>query len=451
MSFDLGGILTAGISDWASGNTAGALTGGGADWLGAGNNLAAPLTANTASTTSSTGTPDTGTLVANFIKNFPGYQKDLDAVGGDPNAFATWFQQQYATGMFSGTSGSFGPEAQLNSALTTNGVTAAGTSVPIEQNLLQQALPELQGEISSDAATSAQIDTIQKQLGVDYGTAQQYLQNIMNGTQLAGQNANADTLGAALSSAAGTSAAAQQGNLQTEIAGLNAAQDPLNAARVAAAQTQASTINQGLQTTEDQLAAQNAAKGYTGTSSMEDAALLRATIGARQQAAGALSGANVTNATDTAGIAAQGATGQNTIANALATANQNAANTTAQGKATYYDANTQAALAAALQSPQLDTGLATSTATLNGLRTQGLNNALNTLSWWNTGTTQPNISYAPVTASQSGSDISALGSALLGGSMKVGSANNWWSTPSTGPSTGAGSTPGTTPTGQLVN
>lgn len=72
----------------------------------------------------------------------------------------------------------------------------------------------------------------------------------------------------------------------------------LNSERLGAAEGQVTGINLGLERTKDQLAAQEAMKGYIGGGAMADANLARAVVGARQNAAGVVGQARVINATD---------------------------------------------------------------------------------------------------------------------------------------------------------
>ena len=72
----------------------------------------------------------------------------------------------------------------------------------------------------------------------------------------------------------------------------------LEGTRTDAAQGQVTGINLGLERTRDELAARAATQGYVGNSSMGDANLVRATVGARQNAAGVVGDVNVQNAGD---------------------------------------------------------------------------------------------------------------------------------------------------------
>ena len=92
---------------------------------------------------------------------------------------------------------------------------------------------------------------------------------------------------ASLGAAFDVSAAARERNLGV-----------LEGTRLEAAQGQVTGINLGLERTRDELAARAATQGYVGNSSMGDANLVRATVGARQNAAGVVGDVNVQNAGD---------------------------------------------------------------------------------------------------------------------------------------------------------
>lgn len=116
--------------------------------------------------------------------------------------------------------------------------------------------------------------------------------------------------------------AARKQALETELTGLNAAQAPLNEARLAGATAMSTAINLGLESTRDNMVAQAAQQGYVGGSTGTDMAMTRATIGARQDAARAMTDARVANAADTAGIAKYGANQGRLVADQLAQGNR---------------------------------------------------------------------------------------------------------------------------------
>ncbi|MFH1742154.1 MAG: hypothetical protein ABIH23_24385 [bacterium] len=119
---------------------------------------------------------------------------------------------------------------------------------------------------------------------------------------------------------ASTQAASRRAALEQQIVELNAAQVPMNEARIRAAESLVTAVNLGLERTRDQLTATGAMRGYQGGSSMEDAALVRAVVDARQQAAGTRGQAELANASDIRDIATYGAGGRFTIEDELAAA-----------------------------------------------------------------------------------------------------------------------------------
>lgn len=128
-------------------------------------------------------------------------------------------------------------------------------------------------------------------------------------------------------------AVARRTALEQQLAALNAAQAPVAAARIKAAEALVTAINVGLQGTLDQLKATQALAGYIGGSSMQDANLARATIGARQEAALTRGQADLANAADTRDIATYGANTRFAIDDAVAQELQNIANYGVQGAA----------------------------------------------------------------------------------------------------------------------
>jgi hypothetical protein len=82
---------------------------------------------------------------------------------------------------------------------------------------------------------------------------------------------------------------------------------PVNEARTNMARTRRESIFEALRERINALNADNARKGFSGTGSFAQNRLLGATIGARQGAAGEMSGAKLANAQDTRGVMDQGA------------------------------------------------------------------------------------------------------------------------------------------------
>lgn len=158
-------------------------------------------------------------------------------------------------------------------------------------------------------------------------------QNTYSGARLSNLNNEIQ----ALRGVAGESAAARRAALEQEANEIRAAQDPLNAARLAAAETQGSTINQALERTLDSIVARQAEQGFVGTDSFTDSALLRATLEARQGAAGAVQGARVDNAADDRSIAVRTANQRRGIDDELARTNESIGQRSATGTRTLED------------------------------------------------------------------------------------------------------------------
>lgn len=208
-----------------------------------------------------------------------------------------------------------------NAAFATNAAALGQATAALQQNLTG-ALAQRAGALTQQIATLTQnldqLDATQRQALTQSIAAQQAdLEQ-----SIASQKQALQTQLAALGGAATAEAQAKRASLQQEIAGLNAAQAPVAQARLMAADLQATSINVGLERTKDQLTADQAAQGYVGGSTIGDSALARATVDARQRAAEAMGTAQLANATDTRDIGVRGATGERTIADALAGANR---------------------------------------------------------------------------------------------------------------------------------
>lgn len=209
--------------------------------------------------------------------------------------------------------------ASINQATQTQLTALSQATQAMQQNLtgdLAARASALQAQLQTLNQNLDQLDSSQRAALIQQITSQQ--QNLEQ--SIATQRQALQDQVTALGSAATTQSQAQRAALEREIQGLNAAQAPVAAARTAAAQLQATAVNAGLQRTEDQMTADSARGGYVGGSTGETAALARASIDARQRAAGAMGGADLANATDTRDIAFQGAQGQRTIADALSQA-----------------------------------------------------------------------------------------------------------------------------------
>lgn len=274
--------------------------------------------------------------------------KSLNGKDVTADQYAEWHYTNY--GQAEGRTPSYIQSPQLaqdfNNAnqTTAANIAASNQATGAQLQALGEATAAMQQNLTGDLAVKAaalqqqlgelyqnldQLDATQRQALIDQVTAQQ--QNLDE--SIATQRQALATQIASLQGAAGAQADAQRASLQKELDGLTAAQAPLNAARTQAAQLQATAVNVGLERTKDQLTADNARAGYIGGSTGQDANLARATIDARQKSAEAIAGARLANEQDTRDIGVRGATGERTIADALASAqnliSQQGANSTA--------------------------------------------------------------------------------------------------------------------------
>lgn len=338
------------------------------------------------------------------------YQWVTDDINNDPTSV---HKAQYASW------------AQANPSQVSDG----GQQVPLEQGLLDQALPQLQNEIAGDADRSALAQALQALNVGDTQTYSDLMNQIQSGQLLAGQNATATQTGNTLASDAAAAAAAEGTANTTQNASLLAAQAPLGAARIGAAEDQVTGVNLGLQSALDQLTAQRAGQGYVGGSSMDDAAVARAGIGAGQDAASILGQAKTANAGDIASINALQANQQYGIGNTLAQSQQSDYDAAAKQQQQNYMNQFPSQLAAALTTPGFTQSVIGSNATGDQYANSGLNNALGTLNWWTTNQgTPPTPGAVATTAPNTGNQIAALGTGLLSSALSIGNNQNWWQT-----------------------
>ncbi len=240
------------------------------------------------------------------------------------------------------------------------------------------------------------------------------------------------------------------GVLETE---RRAAQKGLSDARVRAANAEVTGINQALEGERDRIAARTAAQGFIGGSTMEDSALARAAISARQGAAQTMGGARILNATDDRsigneiaqgrfGITGRDATERRGIGDQLATGRFNLADALSQGRVGIADTKagdikTAENLGTTTRAGYFDNDFtrrmqaATNPITLNKSRldllgvpgaagSANINRALNQLNW-----IVPNSGPAPVatptmtTSDQTGAGWGALGAGTAGAGFSL--------------------------------
>jgi hypothetical protein len=289
-------------------------------------------------------------VAANYQQQPPGSTPGTRSVNGQdmtPDQFALYHYQNY--GQSEGRQPTFTStvlqQNQQNAATASGAITTAAKDQAAAQlAALQQSIASMQQNLTGNLAAKASalqqavaslnsnletLDASQKQaLAQQISTMGSDLETSINSQKAALAQEVQQLQGNASEAAKARSAALQQ-----ELDGLTAAQAPLAQARLQGAEALTTAVNLGLESTKKDIAAQAAQGGFMGGSTMTDAALARAAIDARQQAAQAIAGAKTANAADSRDIGVKGATGQYSIADALAAEHQNATNLGATGGA----------------------------------------------------------------------------------------------------------------------
>jgi len=241
-------------------------------------------------------------LVDTLTGDVTGFYNDaVDALSPEENARR--LQEEYdmadttATGL-------------VDSATTSSAAQLAALQAQIaamQENLtgdLAAKAAALQEQIASLTANLDTLDATQKAtLAEQIAATQQNLE-----TSITAQQQNLATEIESLRGAADAQSLARKTALQAEIDGLTSAQVPMAEARLASANALNTAVNLGLESTQDAMTAQRAKQGYLGSSSFSDAALARASIGARQQGAQVMGQAREANAGDLRSINARAAT-----------------------------------------------------------------------------------------------------------------------------------------------
>ncbi|MCW5548883.1 MAG: hypothetical protein KIT44_07955 [Opitutaceae bacterium] len=426
----------------------------------------------------------------------------LGAAAAGPEAAANHLISAYGTGVPAGAVGEsvlqfvnrVMPGAyELQSA-------EENVSLPLEQALLDRVLsdyilPDLDRDQQRRAEAQGSLDRINRSID------EAILMNrgALDGTRLQEEYAMADDTAGRLAASAAQEAADRLAVLDEQKAALEAAlqqmsQDrtgaldgetaqlraalgvleqergdalaQLEGARVAAAESRVAGINQGLEVERDRLAAADAMKGYVGGSSMQDAAMTRAAIGARQDAAIALGEANVANATDRRAlgdeiarsrfdIEGRDASGRRSITDETAATRFNLATSDANNRMAIGDAGAAGRREASDLGTTMRAGYfdndylrrieaSLMPATLEGQRLSlqgvadeagysGLRRSLDTLNWWAGANNPPSARPFQETASQFGNDLAGLGAGITSAAMSYGNANDWWKKPKAEP------------------
>jgi hypothetical protein len=120
--------------------------------------------------------------------------------------------------------------------------------LPLEQGILQTALPGLLGDIEGDAGRRQLVDTLTGQVTGDYNAARNALSPEENARRLAEEYAMADTTSTALSDSAATASAEQLAALNQSIESMKSNLSGDLAARAAALQQQIASLTANLDT-----------------------------------------------------------------------------------------------------------------------------------------------------------------------------------------------------------
>lgn len=305
-------------------------------------------------------------------------------------------------------------------------------TVPLEQDLMDRVLrdyvyPDLERDTARRTQAQGYLDNFNR--GLDQAVAQ--AQPFLDGRRLAEENAMADDTGRRLRDAVNAEATGQLGALDTLQTGRLDALAPLEKERLTLADTQVSGINQALEGERDRQTAENMMKGYVGSSSAEDAAMLRATLDARQGAAETMGGAKVANATDRRGIFDDTARGKASTEYSRLAGVRGADENVAGFRKEYFDNDAGRRLDLAFRLPSLETQRLTMMGAADAIGQSGLDRSLQTLNWFAGQPYQPNYQTFQTTASQVGRDIAGLGAGVTGAAINIGNANKWWQTPKT--------------------
>lgn len=230
--------------------------------------------------------------------------------------------------------------AATTEAQKTNATVAAKAGLDALNNSITEMGTNLKGALAEQAVALQQaVTTLNQNLDVLDASQRKALAD-----EIAAKQANLERSIAAqrqaleqqvtdLQGNATAAAQARRSALEQQIAELTAAQAPVAAARIRGAEALTTAINLGLESSRDQLQADAMREGFVGGSTMQDAALARAAIGARQDAARVGAQANLENAQDTRQIAQLGAGGRFSIADALAGQTQSIGDFGATGRA----------------------------------------------------------------------------------------------------------------------
>jgi hypothetical protein len=371
-------------------------------------------------------------------------------------------------------------------------------TMPLEQDLLGRVVNDyLYPDMERDAARREQAAAVEAEFNRGIDGAIQAYQPALNGDRLREEYAMSDDVTARLAAAVNAEAAGRLGAVNSTAAGrlgaVNAQADgrviavntdadgrlvavnteadgrlsalsPLADARLRLADTMTSGINQSLEFERDRQVAENAKRGFVGNSSLEDAALMRATLGARQNAAETMGGARISNATDVRDVEFSRLGGVKDVEFGRLDGTRGAefsrlddvrgvefsrlddtqglefdrlegvrgaADTGTRFRKDYFDNDFTRRIDAAVKVPSLTAQRFGVMGAADDFGQSGLKRGLGLLDWF-AGTSQaPRFDTFQTTASQYGQDLAGLGAGVTGAAISVGNANNWWKTPET--------------------
>lgn len=304
--------------------------------------------------------------------------------------------------------------------------------VPLEQDLLDRVLNDyLYPDLEQDKQRRQQAQGVLDRYNGAIDEAIRINQGNLNGNRLKDELAYSESLGSRLGSALDTEFGSRMSAIDSLQADRLAALDPVTSARSKAAQTEIAAINQGLERTRDQITAADAMSGFVGGSSMKDAELARAAIGARQRGAATLGAADFANASDRRGVFDETATGRAGARFDLASGKRNVEGQVVDWDKNYFDNDWGRRLSSALVPATLETNRLQTLGAADDFGWSGLKRGLDTLNWFSTSANpvsmqQPNLLTYQQTASQAGNDLAGLGAGLFSAGLKNSSNWNWF-------------------------
>lgn len=394
-----------------------------------------------------------GALSGTLAAQATALQQTLQAVLGNINQYGSAATQALMT--------------QINTQLGD-----LSTSIQQQQGALQQQIQTLSG--AADTASQQQLAALQTQLQ-QLNTAEAPVAAAT--TQAAQAQVTAVNIGEAqaknqiqgqaqLQGFTGGSSMLANALAQAGISAQQAGAADVGQANIANTQAYQQIANQGANTQAaiaNQLAQQQQA--ITGQGAQGQYNLAAALAQGQQQLldTGATGKAAIANTVAGQGESAGNTAAEQQYANTSAglQAQYNLSQALAQGQygltsteAQQQQQNIQNQYGQSLQSALLLAGLpaqeAGSITSTDALQNAGLLNAQNALSWWNSPAQAPSPATTTVQAGNTGNQISAAGTGLLGAATSIGNSANWWQSPVTTPTSGA-TAPFTTPTIAPIN